>query len=442
MAARAPGVRSSAALTAALVCTICLVPRVAKGQGSGAGAAPAKETERRVAAEDEERSSAAASSAGGVPEGGAGNGDQTKSGAPKGEKSRASLSVGGATALGGDAVNDPAAFRFELHGGVAVYYYQPTNGWDPLFFIYSNLKLTARWQNLGIYFEPRLSSEKMRPYYDSLAWMQQGYVFFEQGPLRLEMGKMYKRVGLSWDGSFYGNIQVYEGLKFDPNVGATAEARFGEETGVELSAQYFVLDGHLNASLTGRDTVSIPNARRRNIVVGRVAPFFRLSKSARLDLGISGEAFTADLPAEENAATAAEATENPVQRAAADVKLRVGPFGMWGEYLHQWGANVTAYPLPGDPTASPPVPPQVSADNTYLLAGCEYTFWQLTARYNVSYVRYADVDVTEVLHLPGIGWAFHEHATALFEYAYWDKKTPAGTSQYDRSVNLTLMAYF
>lgn len=413
------------------------MPRTVEASGA---VAPAKESSRDVTAqvtgaEDEEQ---AAKQAGTEESGAAATPSEGGVAATGGEKSKASLTVGSVTAVGVSAVNDPDAFRFELHGGVAVYYYQPTNGWDPLFFIYSNLKATARWRGLGIYFEPRLSSEKMRPYYDSLAWMQQGYVFFEQGPLRLEVGKMYKRVGLAWDGSFYGNIQVYEGLKFDPNVGATGQARFGEETGVELSAQYFVLDGHLNASLTGRDTVSIPDARRRNIVAGRVAPFFRLSKSARLDVGISGEAFTADLPA----TATADAAENSVQRAAVDVKLAAGPFGIWGEYLHQWGANVNAYPLPGDPTASPPVLPQVSADNTYLLAGCEYTFWQLTARYNVSYARYADVDVTEVLHLPGIGWAFHEHATALFEYAYWDKKTPAGASQYDRSVNLTLMAYF
>lgn len=367
--------------------------------------------------------------------------DETKSGgAPQDKKPRAEITVGTLTlgskheaaSFEATGSTNPNVFRFEVHGGVAVYYYQPTNGWDPLFFIYSNLKLTARFQWLGIHYEPRLSSEKMRPYYDSLAWMQEGYVFFEKGPAKLKLGKIYKRVGLPWDGSFYGNIQVYEGLKFDPNVGMSGEARFGDKRGVELSAQYFVLDGHLNASLTGRDTVSIPGARRRNIFAARFLPFFQLSKTARLEVGLSGEAFTADLPEE----------ENHVERAAADVKLTWGKFGMWGEYLHQWGAHVSAYPLPGEPAASPPVSGQSSGDNTYLLAGTEYTLGQFTARYNLSYARYADLGVSEVLHLPGLGWAFHEHGTALFEYAYWDKRTPTGKTPYDRSVNLTLMAYF
>src|SRR5688572_15220091 len=322
--------------------------------------------------------------------------------------------------------------ELELHGGVSAYLYQPTNGWDPLFFIYSNLKLKATWDYFGIYFEPRLSSEKMRTYYDSLAWIQQAYLFAEYDPFVLKVGKVYKQVGLFWDNTFYGNIHVYEGLKFDPNVGVSLEATFGKKWGVSSYAQYFLLDGHLNASLQDRDTVSIPGARRRNIFAARLQPFFELSQDARLEFGLSGEAFTADLPD----------AQNDVGRFAGDVKLTWKGLGLWGEVLHQWGKNVSGFPYPANTATVPPTPGRSSGDNTYLLAGAEFKIGPVVPRYNLSIARYGDLSVREVLHLPGASIIFHEHGSIYVEYAIWDRTAPDGAAVIDRSFNLTVMGYF
>lgn len=323
--------------------------------------------------------------------------------------------------------------KLELHGGVAVYLYQPTNGWDNLFFVYSNLKLKATWDYFGIYFEPRLSSDKMRSYYDGLAWIQQAYLFGQWDPFVLKVGKIYKQVGLAWDNSFYGNIQVYEGLKFDPNVGLSLESTVGKDWGLTAYAQYFVLDGYVNASLQDRDTVSIPGARRVNIFAGRLQPFYQLTKQSRLELGLSGEAFTADLSDDE---------QNDVQRLAGDVKVTWKGLGVWGEVLHQWGKNVTAFPYAADLTTTPPTPGRSSGDNTYLLAGAEWKIGPVVPRYNVSIATYRDLAVREVLHLPGASIVFHEHGQIYVEYAIWDRTTPEGTTVYDRSFNLTVMGYF
>lgn len=329
-------------------------------------------------------------------------------------------------------VKDSLLPQTEVHGGVAAYLYQPTNGLESLYFIYANLKLKATWDWFSIYLEPRMSSEKMRPYYDSLAWIQQGYVSFELAPLSLKIGKFYKQVGLAWDHSFYGNIQVYEGLKFDPNQGISLEGKFGDAVGASFALQYFVIDGHLNASLTGRDTVSIPGARRRNTVAARLEPFWQLSKSSRLTLAISGEAFQADLPD----------TKNDVGRIALDTSLTVGKFGMWGEVLQQYGAHVTAFPDAGDPSAVPPIPGQSSAHNTYLLAGAEFAIGPFVPRYNLSVATYHDLLVREILHLPGLSINVHPHATLFIEYAIWDRLTTEGKSIYDQSFNLTAMGFF
>ncbi|HEY6725514.1 MAG TPA: hypothetical protein VI197_15870, partial [Polyangiaceae bacterium] len=154
--------------------------------------------------------------------------------------------------------------------------------------------------------------------------------------------------------------------------------------------------------------------------------------NARLELGFSGERFTAELPPD----------SNTVWRIAADAKLTWGGFGMWGEVLHQSGANVNAHPYSGDATADPPIAGHASTDNTYLLAGVEYTLACVTARYNLSIARYGDLHVQEVLHLPGLGLAFNDQFSFLAEYAVWNRFAPEGTSDVDHSLNLTWMGHF
>ena len=312
--------------------------------------------------------------------------------------------------------------RVRIAGGIALYYYQPTNGWDNQFLVYSNLRFDAAYGGFGLHFEPRLSNEKMRPFYDGLGWIQEAYLFAGGDALRLKVGKIYKQVGLFWDNSFYGNIQVYEGLKFDPGAGFSLESKLGEKLGVESFAQFFVVDGHTNASLMGRDTISIPGARRRNTLAVRVQPFAELASGSRLAFGLSGERFEADLPDETHS----------VRRLAIDAKLTWGALGFWGEVLHQSGANVNAYPLPGS----------ASADNTFLLAGAEYGVDCLVFRYNLSLARYSDVSVEEVLHLPALGVRFEEHVSFLAEYAFWHQYTPSGPSDVDESFNLTWLGHF
>jgi hypothetical protein len=319
--------------------------------------------------------------------------------------------------------------QLELHGGMSMYLYQPTNGYDGQFFVYSNLKLDATWDWFGIYMEPRLTSEKMRPYYDSLAWIQQAYAHFSAFGTTLKVGKVYKRVGLAWDRTFYGNIQVYEGLKFDPNLGLSLEGKFGKNIGLAYFAQYFYIDGHLNASLTGRDTVSIEGARRRNTFAGRLEPYFQLTDKDRLEFGLSAEAFTADLPE----------TNNSVTRLAADVTLTVHKFAVWGEVLGQWGANVTGFPVTTDGLPHEGVS---SERRTYLLAGCEMALGPIVPRYNVSIANYSDVAVREILHVPGVSLNIHPHATIFIEYAFWDRIAPEGRTVYDRSLNVTVQGFF
>ena len=62
-------------------------------------------------------------------------------------------------------------------------------------------------------------------------------------------------------------------------------------------AQYFVNDGVTNGSFLNRDTVSVPGARKRDELVGRIEPGYYLKDDTSVVLGRSGQYFDADLPA-------------------------------------------------------------------------------------------------------------------------------------------------
>ena len=323
--------------------------------------------------------------------------------------------------------------HFSIGGGLIVYYYQPTEGpgKNNISVFFANLLLDGKWDNFALHVEPRLRDSKLRAFFDGPAWLQEAYGAATFGPVTIKLGKEYKLLGLFWDNSFYGNVQVYDGLKLDPNYGISLEGHAGAALGVDFSAQFFVVDGSTNVSLANRDTMWTAGARRRNAIVGRVAPVYDFG-AGKLQIGLSAEHFEVDLPEGEHGVT----------RAAVDAKLTYQSFGVWTEGLLQKGAHVDNFPYPGDPSATPPTAGIASDDNKYFLVGAEYGFGPITLRYNFSYANYDAVDTTELMHVPAIGVQLQEHLSLLGEYVHWTRHSDQGDSDVDKSVNVTLNGHF
>jgi hypothetical protein len=313
----------------------------------------------------------------------------------------------------------------KLGGGVILYYYQPTKtGRGNVGVFFANLLLDAQWDNFGLHLEPRFRDTKLRPFFEGPAWLQEAYASASFAPISIKVGKVYKRSGgLFWDNSFFGNVQVYDGLKLDPNYGVSVEGSVGKELGLDFAAQYFVVDGSTNVSLQSRDTISIQGARRRHTKALKAEPWIHLGTDTELRLGGSFEHFVADIPD----------AHDRVWRAGGDVKLTsdlgdAGSFGVWGEYLHQAGRHVIDHPAEASG----------SDDTDYFLAGAQYSFWILTARYNLSHANYRGAGIKETLQVPGLGVNIHEHLTLLGELAHWRQFTSQGRIPYNDSVNITL----
>jgi hypothetical protein len=319
---------------------------------------------------------------------------------------------------------------FSIGGGLILYYYQPTSGGGDNNFsvFFANLLLDGQWENFGLHVEPRFRDTKLRSFFDGPSWLQEAYGSAAFGPVTIKVGKSYKRLGLFWDNSFYGNVQVYDGLKLDPNYGVSIEGNVGDTFGLEFSAQYFIVDGRSNVSLANRDTLYIEGARRRDAIVGRLAPTLRFAEKGTAQIGVSAEHFTADLPSGEEGVT----------RFAGEAKVTYNGFGAWAEVLLQDGRHVTDFPY----AATATTPGRSSADNRYVLAGAEYGIGPVTLRYNVSYADYADVDVTELMHVPAVGLAFNDHLGVLAEYVHWTRDSNEGDSDVDKSLNVTVNGHF
>src|SRR6478736_3582378 len=317
---------------------------------------------------------------------------------------------------------------FTLGGGAILYYYQPTEGGNANFSLFfANLILDGKWGAFGLHVEPRFRDTRLRPFFEGPVWVQEAYGSFTLEPVTLKLGKIYKQnAGLFWDNSFYGNVQVYDGLKLDPNYGASLESTIGDDVGVFLAAQFFAVDGRTNVSLQGRDTISIPDARRRNTVVGRVSPFIKFG-NGEARLGLGAEHFDADIPGQAEGVT----------RLGADAKVTysfgdLGGRGVWGEYTHQEGRHVVDHPVAGN----------ASGDNHYIQVGGEVSFWRFTARYNVSHAIYADADTTEWLHVPALAFKAHDNISLLGEFVVWRQATAGTEVPYDTSLNVTLHGHF
>jgi hypothetical protein len=324
-------------------------------------------------------------------------------------------------------------------GGVLLWYYQPIHvpgAENDVSVFWARLLIDGKWGAFGLHLEPRFRDTKLRSFFDGPVWLQEAYGSADLGPAELRIGKTYSRLGLFWYTSFYGNVQVYDGLKLDPDYGATLQGDVGKASDpVSLGwwLQYFVVDGSTNVSLPNRDTISYPGARRRNQVIGRLEPRFALGP-ATLALGASAEYLQADLPS---------IGPQDVWRAAGDATFTEGALTLRGEYLHQRGRTVTDFPFAGTAATATTaaVAGRSSANNDYYLAGAEYTVGSVTAIYTLSVGSYNDVSAQEWMHVPAVSVAVSPNISFLGELVFWSRSTPQGGSLVDRSFNLTLNAH-
>ncbi|MFZ5896321.1 MAG: hypothetical protein ACOY0T_35025 [Myxococcota bacterium] len=330
--------------------------------------------------------------------------------------------------------------KLKIGGGGILWYYQPTIADQKNNLEFFNVRLTFD-ANFGggfaFHLEPRFRDTKLRAFFAGTAWIQEGYGSYSLSTHTIKVGKVYSQLGLFWDNSFWGNVQVYDGLKLAPDYGVSVEGKFDLDPAFHLgyAAQFFLVDGSTNVSLPARDTISIPDSRRRNEIILRVDPTYKFGAGGEARLGLSGAHLQADSPG---------IPDDEVWRYALDAKVGYAGFGLWGEYLHQNGQSVIDYPIASLPATdtSPAVPGRASDDIDYFLVGAEYTYGRVTGRYNFSAANYKGVDVKEWMHVPALGFKINDNLQLGAEYVHWSRSLSGAHERYNRSFNLLVYVSF
>lgn len=355
---------------------------------------------------------------------------------------------------------------FQLGAGVYLFYYQPVDSTtlSPTdlmgnFQVYAYyLKLDKEWRGIGAHTEIRMrdgghtaagsNNAYLRGFFSSNIWFQEIYAYWQ--PRRwfgIKAGKLYRRVGLFWDDSFFGNLQYFDGQKLNPDYGAEIAGERSFKNGrftVGYTAQYFLNSDGINGSLIfgrtvgpqpmGGDVTALrewspsPEAEQdsagnrmtqvKHVVDGRVMGGVMPRPWIAAEVGVSGLYGTV------RRSSAVDMIDDQATYAqvAVDATVRVGPLLVYGEYLRQFGPALR--------------------DADYLLVGARATWKRLSLRFNTSYVNYQlSPRVQEYILQPGLTFTFGGGLAALVEYDEWQRKDPridSGFKPYDRSMNFVL----
>jgi len=309
-------------------------------------------------------------------------------------------------------------------GNVYLYQYVPLGiaGAHPKFELYAFSALVDGQKGpWGFHADYRFRTTKLRSFFPGNTWLQQGYVRYRTPWGEFKAGSFYRRVGLEWDDSFFGNIEYFDGLMLDPEFGVGFEGShsLAGRLGAEYSLQYFSTNAPINGSLPGRDFVSQPGAHAKNDVTMRFAPVWHFNKWASLNVGGSFAQGAIDRDT---------GPHNLRRQTAVDATLRLGPLLTYGEVLRQ---TVNGQVV---------LPPQ---NATYTLTGIRWTHGRYQPRLNYSQANYHGLNGRrEYILQPGINIRVAQNLTFIYEFDFWRELSVIKPKTLDRSLNLVLLYHF
>lgn len=327
---------------------------------------------------------------------------------------------------------------FELGGGVYLFHHQPlgVEGAEANSEIYAfHLDLDRTEGPWRIHVQARWRDTKLRPFFSSTTWLQEAWGSYraplgEASSLTLRAGKIYQRLGRFWDGSFFGNLHYFDGLKLDPDFGVEASLRARPGDGgaqVELYAQGFVDSDRVNGALEGRDLEGEEELREKTVGAGARAdaPLGRPGgRELRLGGGVS--ALIERVVATPGADTPGAAAT--LEHAAIDLEASWGPALAYLEWTRRAsGGPAVLEELAA--SADAPVRGPAGSRASWWLAGVRVEAGPLELRYNVSTARYADGGFREWIHQPGLTLAMSDGVSLLVEYDDW-RRDPSGPASF------------
>lgn len=316
--------------------------------------------------------------------------------------------------------------------GAYLFHYRPFGDQAPepvteLYAAFATADVTApRWR---IHAELRARDTKLRAFFPGNVWLQQGWASYDVVPgpsapsLTLRAGKIYQTLGRFWDGSFFGNVHYFDGLKLNPQFGLEAAGTLAlGRLALGYTGQLVMDSDRISGALPGRDFETLDGLRNRDGGFGRLT----LGLPFGLTVGASA--------ASRGVAQTTDATEavHRVPHYGADLELEWRGLLGYVEWLERRGGELPAG-LRGT---------QAGSEARYWLAGLQGRRGKLHARYNFSRAAYDAIDRDEWIHQPGLGYDLTPGLHGLAEVNLWEFEEPGSRGRVDRSLNVVLLLRF
>ena len=270
--------------------------------------------------------------------------------------------------------------------------------WDPDGFI----------QKIGMHTDLRLrEQDKFRSFFTSKVWLWEMYGWADTPVGRFKGGKIWRRFGLDWDGSFFGNVAYFDGFKLNPDWGVAWENTWSPNADfkVESFAQFFIHEDGINGTLAGADSESVVGSSQRNTGMARLLSTWTLSDDSTFALGLSG--------------LAGEIVNNPIHVSvphqvlgawAVDATYTKGRWKIFGEVLQSYGVRNPVHFASGGP----------SNRTTDLLTGIHYRLGSATFRCNYSAGFDDNPYGWQQMWVPGVTIALTKNIDFYADWVRWD----------------------
>lgn len=296
------------------------------------------------------------------------------------------------------------------NGGEGTYFYYVTGDLEC-----DGCALGLGIPKIGAHAQVRFRDDtNFRDWFSGPVWLYEGYVFADVGHLgRIKAGAVWKRFGLDWDGSFWGNVPYYDGHKLDTDWGVSWEQVWNPEGRLSVAtfAQVFLTENRVNGSLRGADPESSKLFEERLTGVARVVPTWKFDTNTALAVGISG------LLGQIHAESSAQRDDTMVAF-AVDATFTWCGFEAFAEILGAWGRRHESHYVTGGPS-----------DQAWnLLAGVAYRQGPLKARFAYSHGAYEDPGGDQDLFVAGLDVTLTNWLTFTVEYVRWDVQVDGASS--------------
>lgn len=318
-------------------------------------------------------------------------------------------------------------------GGVYLFHYRPFDlpgavANTEVYAAYATADVRhGRWHLFG---EGRARDSKLRPWFNGPTWVQQAWVAYDAAPsaadsrLTMRAGKIYQTLGRFWDGSFFGNVHYFDGLKLNPQFGADASGLWRVKGALALgyTAQYVANSDRVSGALAGRDFETLSGFRDRDGFAAR----------GTLSIPVGATTVTLGLSGLSRGAGDSTGRTWRVPHVAADGEWRAGPTILYAEWTRRAAGDV-------------PVPLRATIPGSraeYWLAGAQWHQSILHLRYNFSRAVYDDIGRSDWIHQPGVTIDLARDVHAFLELDEWrthnDRLSGVRTVTTDQSLNFVL----